>query len=80
MISMTISEVQQHLPEWLNCQERVVIERHGKPIAVIIGHEDWQRLEALENAINSYLLQRAMTETTGFVTLENLLNMRPIDL
>lgn len=79
MITMTISEVQQNLPELLNCQERIVIERHGKSVAVIISPEDLQRLEALEDAIDSELLRRAIAESTRFVTPEELLNLRPID-
>lgn len=83
MTTTTVSEARQNFPELLNRvgygQERIVIERHGKPVAVIISPEDLQRLEALEDAIDSELLKRAMAESTGFVTPEELLNMRPID-
>lgn len=79
MITMTISEVQENLPELLNRQERIVIERHGKPVAVIISPKDLQRLEALEDAIDSELLRGAIAESTGFVTPEELLNIRSID-
>lgn len=83
MTTTTVSEARQNFPELLNRvgygQERIVIERHGKPVAVIISPEDLQRLEALEDAIDSELLRRAITESTGFVTPEELLNLRPID-
>jgi prevent-host-death family protein len=59
-------------------KERISIERHGKPVAAIISFEDLNRLEALEDALDSAALRQAMTESKGFVTLEDILASRPV--
>jgi prevent-host-death family protein len=60
-------------------QERIAIERHGKPIAAIIAYEDLLKLEALEDAISTAQLKRAMANSEGFITIEELLEIRSID-
>lgn len=59
--------------------ERIRIERHGKPVAAIISCEDLACLEALEDARDSEELRRAMAESKGFVTINELLASRPIE-
>lgn len=59
--------------------ERICVERHGKPVAAIISCEDLARLEALEDAHDSEELRRAMAESKGFVTVNELLASRPIE-
>lgn len=43
-------EAKTHLSEYLNRVryggERIVIERHGKPVAALVSNEDLERLEA----------------------------------
>ncbi|MBD2519792.1 type II toxin-antitoxin system Phd/YefM family antitoxin [Nostoc sp. FACHB-973] len=56
--------------------ERIVIERHGKAVVAIVGLEDLKRLEALEDAIDSELLRRAIAENDGFTTLEAIMQER----
>ncbi|NWF58501.1 MAG: type II toxin-antitoxin system Phd/YefM family antitoxin [Fischerella sp.] len=56
--------------------ERIVIERHGKAAVAIIGLEDLKRLEALEDAIDSEQLRRAVAENDGFTTLEAIVAHR----
>ncbi|MBW4673590.1 MAG: type II toxin-antitoxin system Phd/YefM family antitoxin [Desmonostoc geniculatum HA4340-LM1] len=56
--------------------ERIVIERHGKAVVAIVGLEDLKRLEALEDAIDSELLRRAIAENDGFTTLEAIMQKR----
>lgn len=51
-------------------KERILIERHGKPVVAVIGLEDLKRLEALEDAIDSGHLRQAIAENEGFTTLE----------
>jgi prevent-host-death family protein len=60
-------------------KERIKIERHGKPVAVLISCEDFERLEALEDALDSTLLQQAMAESKGLVSIDTLLEVRPIE-
>ena len=78
MTSTTVSEARNNLPELLNRvgegQERILIERHGKPIAAIVSLEDLSRLEALEDAIDSAELRSAGKENSGFVTLESIID------
>ena len=62
-----------------NNQERIAIERHGKPIAAIVGYEDLAKLEALEDAIATAQLKQAMAQSTGFVSAVELLAMRSTD-
>jgi prevent-host-death family protein len=40
--------------------ERIVIERRGRAIAAIISYADLERLEAIEDAIDSALLRQAV--------------------
>lgn len=58
-----------------NHQERIAIERHGKPIAAIVSYQDLAKLEALEDAIATAQLKQAMAESTGFVTDVELLKI-----
>lgn len=60
-------------------QERIAIERHGKPVAAIVSYEDLAKLEALEDAIATAQLKQAMAQSTGFVTAVELLAMRSTD-
>jgi prevent-host-death family protein len=60
-------------------QERIAIERNGKPIAAIVSYEDLAKLEALEDAVATAQLKQAMAQSTGFVTAVELLAMRSTD-
>jgi prevent-host-death family protein len=46
------NDVKTHLSEYLNRVayrgERVVVERHGKPVAALVSVEDLRKLEALD--------------------------------
>lgn len=59
-------------------KERIRIERHGKPVAVLISYEDLERLEALEDALDSTLLRQAMEKSQGLVGINELLAARSI--
>ncbi len=80
MTSTTVSEARNNFPELLNRvgygQERILIERHGKPVAALISMEDLNRLQALEDALDSALLRHAVQENEGFVTLESIIANR----
>ncbi|MUG97250.1 type II toxin-antitoxin system prevent-host-death family antitoxin [Scytonema sp. UIC 10036] len=56
--------------------ERILIQRHGKTAVAVIGLEDLKRLEALEDAIDSDELRRAVEENDGFTTLESIIASR----
>ena len=80
MTNTTVSDARNNLPELLNRvgfgQERILIERHGKPIAAIVSLEDLKRLEALEDAVDSAELRKAVAENSGFVALESIIDSR----
>jgi prevent-host-death family protein len=77
MTAVNATEARKKFLELLNRaeygKERIRIERHGKPIAAIISCEDLNRLEALEDALDSALLRQAMRTSEGFVSASELL-------
>lgn len=54
MARMSVAEVRERLAETLNeladRGEPVVVERYGKPVAVLVSVDDYARLEALGRA------------------------------
>ncbi|BAZ24424.1 prevent-host-death family protein [Kalymmatonema gypsitolerans NIES-4073] len=56
--------------------ERILIQRHGKPVVAIIGLEDLRLLEAIEDAIDSAELRCAVEQNDGFTTLEAIIASR----
>ena len=40
--------------------ERILIEKRDKPIAVIIGYDDYKKLEELEDMLQSIMLEKAL--------------------
>lgn len=41
-------------------RERILIEKRDKPVAVLIGYEDYKKLEELEDAYESSQLEAAL--------------------
>jgi prevent-host-death family protein len=82
MVAVNATEARNKFLELLNRagygKERIRIERHGKPVAAIISYEDLNRLEAMEDALDSAALRQAMATSEGFVTIEELLAARPV--
>ncbi len=80
MNSVSVSAARSKFQELLNRvgfgQERILVERRGKPIAAIISVEDLKRLEAIEDALDAAELRRAVEENDGFVTLESIVTRR----
>jgi prevent-host-death family protein len=44
--------------------ERVLIEKRNKPVAVVIGYDDYKKLEAMEDIYESKLLEQALKKGT----------------
>lgn len=85
MIQVSVSEVKIHFSEYLNRaineQERVIITSRGKPKAVIIGIEELERLEALEDSEASPAMGSPLLETLLVnMTKKNLPDEAMIDL
>ncbi len=51
--------------------ERVLVEKRKRPVAVIIGYEDYKKLEKLEDLFESRLLERVLKERK-FYSLEEV--------
>jgi prevent-host-death family protein len=76
MARLTVSAVRKALSDTLNRAafggERIVIHRHDKDVAVLIGAEDFARLRDLENATYLAVARRAMAESSGEVGWEEV--------
>ena len=75
MQTITTSELALHTPEYLllteERNERLVLQRNGKDVAAIIPMEDYNLIEALEDAADVAFAKEAMKEEGG-ITLEEL--------
>jgi prevent-host-death family protein len=60
-------------------KERVLIEKRKKPAAVIIGYDDYKKLEALEDIYESKLLEETIKKGR-FFTLEEVAKRVKIEL
>jgi prevent-host-death family protein len=76
MTRLTVSAVREALSDTLNRAafggERIVIHRHDKDVAVLIGAEDYARLREMENAIYLAAARKAVAESSGEVGWEEV--------
>jgi prevent-host-death family protein len=85
MATMTVAEAKNRCSEVLRRAEyggeRVIVERHGKPVAAIVSTDDLRRLEAAEDAADLRDAQVALTEAKreGTVPLETVLRKYGLD-
>ena len=86
MATMTVAEAKNRFSDVLRRAEyggeRVIVERHGKPVAAIVSTDDLRRLEAVEDAADLRDAQGALTEATqeGTVPLETVLRKYGLDI
>ncbi|KAB8332711.1 type II toxin-antitoxin system Phd/YefM family antitoxin [Scytonema tolypothrichoides VB-61278] len=80
MAAVSATEARANFQELINRAEykgeRILIQRRGKAVGAIIGLEDLRLLEAIEDAINSAELRRAVEQNEGFTTLEAIIASR----
>jgi prevent-host-death family protein len=66
---VTVGALREHLPDVVNRanygHERVQITRHGKPVAFLIGVEDFARFKELEDAADLAAFRAAKAEDDG---------------
>lgn len=70
MKTASATDVKNHFGEYLQStlKEPLVIEKTGRPVAVMISMEDYERLQALEDA---YWIKKAKkAEAEGFLSVE----------
>ena len=80
MTRLTVSSVREGLADALNRVafggERIVIHRHDKDVAVLIGAEDYARLRDLEKAAYLAAARRAVEESGGEVGWDDVKERR----
>lgn len=80
MNNLSASEAYANFQEVINRSEnlgeRIIIEKEGKPAVAIINIQDLEKLEAIEDALDSAALSRAVKENQGFTTLEAITESR----
>ncbi|MDE2872378.1 MAG: type II toxin-antitoxin system Phd/YefM family antitoxin [Gemmatimonadota bacterium] len=66
MTRVTATELQVAISDLLDRVvdrgERVVVERHGKPVAALVSPEDLELLEAIENRMDIEAAREALRE------------------
>ena len=71
MIKLPVSAVREALSDALNGVafggERIVIQRHEKDVAVLIGADDYARLREMENARYQAASRKAVAESSDEV-------------
>lgn len=76
MTRLTVSAVREALSDALNRAafggERIVIHRHDKDVAVLIGAEDYARLREMEKAVYLEAARKAVAESSGDVGWEEV--------
>ena len=60
-------------------QERTVISKHNKPAAVIIGYEEYKKLETLEDLYESKMLEESI-KRGKFVSYKDVAKRLKIEL
>jgi prevent-host-death family protein len=85
MATLTVAEARNRFSDVLRRAEyggeRVVVERHGKPVAAIVSTDDLRRLEAADDAADLQDARAALAEakSTGTVPLETVLRRYGLD-
>ncbi|MDA8083179.1 MAG: type II toxin-antitoxin system Phd/YefM family antitoxin [Nitrospiraceae bacterium] len=59
--------------------ERVLIEKRSKPVAVVIGYDDYKKLEAMEDLYESKLLEHSL-KTGKTLTLDEVAKRLKVEL
>ena len=60
-------------------KERIVISKHNRPAAVVIGYEEYRKLETLEDMYESRLLEASLKKGK-FVSFEDAAKRLKIEL
>lgn len=85
MATMTVAEAKNRFSDVLRRAEyggeRVVVERHGKPVAAIVSTDDLRRLEAADDAADLRDARAALAEAkdAGTAPLERVLQKYGLD-
>jgi prevent-host-death family protein len=84
-MTLTVAEAKNRFSDLLRRAEyggeRIVVERHGKPVAAIVSTDDLRRLEAIEAADDLQDARASLAEArdAGTVPLETVLRKYGLD-
>jgi len=84
-VTVTVADAKNHFSDLLRRAEyggeRVIVERHGKPVAVIVSTDDLKRLESLEDLADVRDAQAALKEAArhGTIPLDAVLRKHGLD-
>lgn len=83
MKAMSLADVKAKLSQVVTDaeykKERTVISKHNRPAAVVIGYEEYRKLETLEDMYESRLLEESLKKGK-FVSLEDAAKRLKIEL
>lgn len=70
MRALSASEVKTHLPSLLDGveerEERIVVTRRGRPVAVLLNHDEYERLRATLDVLSDPQLMRQIRKSRRF--------------
>ena len=68
--TMPISEVKTHLPELVSGvaerEEEIVVTRNGKPAAVLVNYEEYERLKDTLDVLSDPFLMKQIAQSKTF--------------
>lgn len=83
MKALSVADAKAHFSEVVTSaehkRERVLIEKRSKPVAVVIGYDEYKKLEALEDIYESRLLEASLKKG-AFVSLEDVAKRVKVEL
>jgi prevent-host-death family protein len=83
MKTVSLANAKAKLSEVVNSaeykHERIVIEKRSKPAAVVIGYEEYKKLETLEDMYETKLLEESLKKG-DFVSLDEAAKRLSIEL
>lgn len=77
MLAVGSREAKERFGELVNRvgygRERVVIEKHGRPVAVLVSVKELEYLDRLEELWDAVRLRAAIETSTGTVSIDDVL-------
>ncbi len=83
MKALSIADAKSHFSEVVTSaehkHERVLIEKRSKPVAVVLGYDEYKKLEALEDLYEAKLLEASLKKGK-FLSLEEVAKRVKVEL
>ena len=69
--TLSLSEVKTHLPELvgkvMGREDQIVVTRHGKPAAVIVSYDEYERLQETLDVLSDPALMRQIHQSLAHI-------------